>query len=121
MVGIRERDSTRRTFAAVVSSNYFTTLGVQLAAGRQFTAGRGAARRGNTGGDCLRMPLAAIRRRSRICRQHLTVNATPVTIVGIAPRGFTGTMAIASPDLWFPLGVYDQMVTDIFKPQAIAH
>ena len=48
----------------------------------------------------------------------ITVNAKAFTIVGIAPRGFTGTMAIASPDLWFPLGVYDQVVTDIFKQQA---
>ena len=119
LVGIREGDSTRRTFAAVVSSNYFTTLGVQLAAGRPFSA---EEERPGAG-----IPVAiasdALWRRSGgaagFVGSTLTVNATSVTIVGIAPPGFTGTMAIASPDLWFPLGVYDQMVTDIFKPQAI--
>jgi predicted permease len=118
LVGIREGDSTRRTFAAVVSSNYFTTLGIQLAAGRTFSAEE--ERPG--AGIAVAIASDAFWRRSGAAPgfvgSTLTVNATPVTIVGIAPRGFTGTMAIASPDLWFPLGVYDQMVTDIFKQQA---
>src|SRR2546428_461549 len=37
IVGIREGDTTRRSFASLVSSNYFETLGVPLAAGRPFT------------------------------------------------------------------------------------
>src|SRR5215831_5568091 len=36
-VGIREGDATTQTFASVVSSNYFRTLGITLAAGRAFT------------------------------------------------------------------------------------
>ena len=118
LVGIREGDSTRRTFAAVVSSNYFTTLGVPLAAGRAFSAEEERPGAGipvaiasdqlwrRAGGD------------AKFIGSTLTVNAAAVTIVGIAPPGFTGTMAIASPDLWFPLGVYDQIVTDIFKTQS---
>jgi hypothetical protein len=38
LVGVPAGDSTRRAFAAVVSSNYFATLSVPLAAGRPFTA-----------------------------------------------------------------------------------
>ena len=38
-VGIREGELTRQAFATIVSSNYFETLGVGLAAGRPFTAG----------------------------------------------------------------------------------
>ena len=37
-VGIREGNITRQSFATVVSSNYFDTLGVHLQAGRSFTA-----------------------------------------------------------------------------------
>jgi putative ABC transport system permease protein len=37
-LGIRAGDLTRQAFGAVVSSNYFDTLGVKLAAGRAFTA-----------------------------------------------------------------------------------
>jgi putative ABC transport system permease protein len=36
MVGIQEGDGTRRTFATVVSSNYFSTLGVTMLKGRAF-------------------------------------------------------------------------------------
>ena len=118
LVGVREGDSTRRTFAAVVSSNYFTTLGVPLAAGRAFSAEE------ERPGAAIPVAIASdgLWRRAggdpTFLGSTVTVNATAVTIVGIAPPGFTGTMAIASPDLWFPLGVYDQVVTDIFKQQA---
>src|SRR5476651_2534634 len=104
LVGIREGDATRRTFAAVVSSNYFTTLGVPLAAGRVFSADEERPGAG--------IPVAiasdGLWRRAgadpKFIGSTVTVNSTTVTIVLIAPPGFTGTMAIASPDLWFPLG-----------------
>jgi putative ABC transport system permease protein len=35
--------------------------------------------------------------------QVVTVNSTPVTIVGVAPRGFAGVAATQSPDLFMPL------------------
>ena len=37
MVGITEGNTTRRVFADVVSSNYFSTLGAPLFRGREFT------------------------------------------------------------------------------------
>jgi|SRR5690349_19271185 putative ABC transport system permease protein len=37
-LGIRDGDLTRQAFGAVVSANYFDTLGVKLAAGRTFTS-----------------------------------------------------------------------------------
>ena len=118
LVGIREGDTTRRTFAAVVSSNYFTTLGVPLAAGRVFSVDE------ERPGAAIPVAIASdgLWRRSgadpEFIGSTVTVNSTTVTIVGITPPGFTGTMAIASPDLWFPLGVYNTMVTDIFKNQS---
>ena len=38
MVGVSEGDTTRRTMADTVSSNYFATFGVPLFRGRVFTA-----------------------------------------------------------------------------------
>jgi predicted permease len=117
LVGIREGDATRRSFAAVVSSNYFATLGVPLTAGRVFTAAE------ERPGAVLPVVIVSdsFRRRaggnSALLGSTIVVNATAFTVVGIAPPGFTGTMAILSPDLWFPIGVYDQIVTDIFKQQ----
>jgi predicted permease len=117
LVGVRDGDSTRRSFAAVVSSNYFSTLGVPLAAGRAFTAAE------ERPGAVLPVVIVsdALWRRSgadpALLGSTLVVNATTFTVVGIAPPGFSGTMAILSPELWFPIGVYDQIVTDIFKQQ----
>jgi hypothetical protein len=36
-IGVGEGDAVKQTFAALVSANYFETLGVPLAAGRPFT------------------------------------------------------------------------------------
>ena len=36
----------------------------------------------------------------------IRINARPYTIIGIAPEGFTGTMALLSPDVWLPLGMH---------------
>ncbi len=45
----------------------------------------------------------------------MKINSIDFTIVGVAPQGFGGTMALASPELWLPLGVFDTIVNDIFK------
>ena len=37
-VGITQGDVTKQTFASIVSANYFSTLGVRMAAGRAFSA-----------------------------------------------------------------------------------
>jgi hypothetical protein len=43
------------------------------------------------------------------------VNGTPVTVVGVTARTFTGTMTLMSPQWWFPLGSYDIIVNEVFK------
>ena len=108
-------DETRRTFAAVISSNYFGTLGVNLAAGRPFSA-----EEERPGAD---IPVAIVTY-SRWKQEGLDpgflgrtirVNARDFTVVGITTEGFTGTMALASADLYLPFGVFDTVVNDRFK------
>jgi predicted permease len=41
--------------------------------------------------------------------QVVTINRTPVTIVGVAPRGFAGVAATQSPDLFMPLMMKAQL------------
>src|SRR5205814_7654147 len=107
-----KQGETHRTFAAQVSSNYFSVMGVPLALGRSFlaeeeTPGRGAAvaivsysywQRHNTD--------------PQVIGSQILINGKPFTIVGIAARGFTGTMQIFSPEVWLPLGVYEQAAND---------
>jgi len=114
MVGTPEGDGTRRSLAAVVSSNYFDTIGVRLAAGRTFTPDE--ERPG--------APAVAIVTHGHWVREGrdpsfigrtIRLNAEDYTVVGVAPEGFTGTMALLSADVYLPIGRYDSVVNDRFK------
>ncbi|HEY4283986.1 MAG TPA: FtsX-like permease family protein, partial [Chthoniobacterales bacterium] len=48
---------------------------------------------------------------------QLQINGRPFTIVGITPRGFSGTLQIFSPEVWLALGVYDQIANDFSETQ----
>jgi predicted permease len=117
LVGVREGDVTRRSFATLVSANYFSTLGIRLAAGRPFTLEE--ERPG------ARAPVAiasyAMWRRAgfdpAFIGRTVRVNALDVTVVGVAPRGFGGTMTLVAFEWYFPLGLYDSIVNDMFKPK----
>ena len=104
----RRRYDAAQTFVEVVSSNYFDTLGVPLAAGRAFT--REEER------PSARIPVVIVGAdRAALLGQTIKINSIDFTVVGVAPRGFTGTMALISPDMWLPLGMFDVVVNDMFK------
>jgi predicted permease len=112
MVGLGQKGDTRRTFGGVISSNYFSVLGVPLLRGRTFlpeeeTLGRNA-------------PVAIVSYAywqkhnldPAVLGSELLINGHPFTIVGIAPRGFTGTLQILSVEVWLPLSNYDRIAND---------
>src|SRR5262245_1277049 len=108
MVGVSSGDTTRQTFIEVVSSNYFDTLGAPLAAGRAFTP---AEERPGA-----RVPVAVVTHQHRdLLGRTVKINAIDFTVVGVAPPNFTGTMALITPEMWLPLGMFDVVVNDIFK------
>jgi predicted permease len=118
MAGLPAGDTMRRSFVELVSSNYFQTLRVPLAAGRPFSADeeRPAAN----------LPVVIVRYERweasgfdpAFIGSRLRINATDFTIVGVAPRSFGGTMALVSPELWLPLGMFDSIVNDVFRRKA---
>src|SRR6187401_2388712 len=112
MIGVGQTGDTRRTFGAMVSSNYFSVLGVSLARGRTFlpeeeTPGRNA-------------PVAVVSYAywqkhnldPSVLGSQLFVNGRPYTVVGITPRNFTGTLQVFSVEVWLPLSVYEQVEND---------
>src|SRR3954470_12544713 len=112
LIGLGQKGDTRRAFGAIVSSNYFSVLGVPLARGRAFlpeeeTPGRNA-------------PVAIVSYRfwlkhdldSSLLGSQVLINGRPFTIVGITPKGFAGTLQILSPEVWLPMSVYDQVAND---------
>jgi predicted permease len=112
LIGIGQKGDTRRTFAGIVSSNYFSVLGVPVARGRAFlpeeeTPGRNA-------------PVAIVSYSywqkhdldPSVLGSQVFINGRSFTIVGIAPKGFVGTMQVLSPEVWLPISVYDQVAND---------
>ena len=113
MVGITEGDATRRGFADAVSSNYFSTLGVPLFRGREFTSAEE-----QPGGSAAPVAIVSYTywRKTgadpNVIGKPLQVNGRIYAIVGIAAQGFTGTTAMLSPELYLPLGMYESVAND---------
>ena len=112
LVGIGQKGDTRRAFSAIVTSNYFSVLGVPLARGRAFLPEEEIPGR-NT-------PVAIASYSywqkhgfdPNALGSQVFINGRPFTIVGIAPKGFVGTMQILSPEVWLPMSVYDLVAND---------
>ena len=115
MAGVPAGDSTRRIFVELVSANYFDTLRIPLATGRGFRP-----EEERPGANIPVVVVGYEKWRAAgfdpgFIGSTMKINAVDFTIVGVAPQGFGGTMAVASPELWLPLGLFDTVVNDIFK------
>src|SRR6185436_12193420 len=120
LVGIGDGEAMKRAFVEVVSANYFSTMGVHLAAGREFSA---AEERPGTNAPVAIASYNAWRQSGydpSLVGSPVRVNGTEFTIIGIAPRGFAGTMAMVAPQWWFPLGSYDIIMNKMFRQSAAA-
>jgi len=112
MVGLIEGDGTRRVFADIVSSNYFATFGVPLWRGRPFTLAEE-----RPGSD---VPVVILSYQlwessgadPEVLGKTRRINGRTYTVVGIAPKGFTGSTALVSPALYLPLGMYESAIND---------
>ena len=84
-----------------VSDNYFQVLGVSLVLGRGFAPGDDA--------QVTRSAVLSyaywqwLGRDPSVLGKVVTVNGVALTIVGVAPAGFVGTILSDLPDLWYPL------------------
>jgi hypothetical protein len=106
MVGLSEGagDTTRRVFADIVSSNYFTTFGVPLSQGRAFTPKEER--------PASAVPVAIVSYSywkkngadPHVLGKTLQINGRIYTVIGVTAEGFTGTTALISPELYLPLG-----------------
>ena len=111
-IGLGQKGDTRRAFSAVVTSNYFSVLGVPLARGRAFLPEE------ETPGHNAQVAIVSYSYWAKhdldpgVLGSHLLINARSFTIVGITPKGFVGTMQILSPEVWLPMSVYDQVAND---------
>ena len=103
-----------RIYGALVSANYFEVLGVRPIMGRSLLSTLSKERAGAAeavlgydlwqnryGGD------------PAIVGKTIQINLHPLTIVGVAPKGFQGCKAGLRSDIWIPLGMDKQVWGDI--------
>jgi predicted permease len=101
---------SERVAVELVSGNFFDVLGVRAVLGRAIS----------TSDDRVRAthPVVVLghgfwmRRFAgdpQILDQTLTLNQTPMTVIGVAPPGFTGVTAFSSPDVFVPLAMKAQI------------
>lgn len=118
MIGIGEKGNTRRSFASVVSSSYFSTLGVMPKLGRAFLPEE------ETPGKPANVAIVSDsywKKKDRdpaVLGSQVLLNGRPFTIVGIMPPGFTGTMHILGTEVWLPMSVHDDVMNDFQRSDA---
>lgn len=110
MVGLGEKNNTRRTFVSLVTANYFDVLGVAPVIGRAFTLeeeqpGRAASVVLVSYGYWTRHNQDA-----SVLGSQILINGRSYTIIGVLPKTFTGTMAVLSPEVWLPLSALEFVV-----------
>ncbi len=100
-VGVTEGDTTRKVFSLNVSANYFSVFGTPVALGRDFLPED----------ETSASPVVIVSHEwwqrqgapADIVGRSLTVNGRSCTIIGVAARGFTGTVPTLPTEFYFPL------------------
>jgi len=93
------------------SGNFFSVLGIAPQHGRFFSAAddRAPAAVAVIGDRYWRDRFAAD---PAIAGTSITINRIPFTVVGVAPRGFSGISVGNGPDVWVPLHALDRLAPD---------
>ncbi len=115
MAGLGDGEATRRVFVNIATANFFDTFGVPLLFGRSFSA-----EEERPGAD---MPVTILSYGAwqrlggarEILGRPVRLNGREFTVIGVAPRGFGGSLTLVSPELWLPTGVYDAISNDFVR------
>jgi putative ABC transport system permease protein len=107
MVGIGEKNNTRRTFVSLVSANYFEVLGVGPVLGRVFTMEEEQPGRAASVAIVSYSYWTRHNRDASILGSQVLINGRSYTIVGVLPKTFTGTLPVLSPEVWLPLSAFE--------------
>ena len=101
----------------LVNANYFQVLGLTPAAGRFFLPDEDTKPGGNNVA-ILSYSLWTNKFGSdrNLIGRSVTFNATPFTVIGVAPKGFKGTFTIGPADqVWVPVSMYGQVLAGFVK------
>lgn len=110
VVTLQTGGDSQRMFAELVTSNYFSALGLSPAQGRFFSPEEDSASGAH--------PVAVMNHATwqmrfgganDIIGKTLRINGVALTVIGVAPPGFIGISAIFGPDLWVPATMAEQL------------
>ncbi|MGO9443082.1 MAG: ABC transporter permease [Terriglobales bacterium] len=112
-LSIGEEGKTERAFAELVSANYFDVLKVKPVLGRTFLPEDGLDREGGAALAVIgyRMWQTRFRGDPKVLGQTIRLNRHELTIIGVAPRGFRGTLAGVLFEVWIPVTMATAMGT----------
>jgi hypothetical protein len=100
----------------VVSGNYFSLLGVKPVAGRGFMPEEDRPMLTHAVTVLShRLWQSRFGGRGDVVGRSVRINGYPFTVVGVAPKGFQGTFAGISSELWIPLAMSQQVFTSLGK------
>jgi hypothetical protein len=115
MAGMGEGEGTRRVFVNIATANFFDTFGVALLFGRSFSE---QEERPGADVPVTILSYGAWQRlggRREILGKPVRLNGREFAVIGVAPRGFGGSLTLVSPELWLPTGVYDTISNDFVR------
>src|SRR3954470_15448420 len=107
-VGLGREKELQRSFAFMVSDNYFRLMGAEPVAGRFFTWDE---TRPNASEHVVVASHKLWQRhggRPDFVGSTILVNGRPHTVVGVSPEGFSGVSALVAPEIWLPLGLFGE-------------
>jgi predicted permease len=113
-MGLASSDGpAERVRGVVTSANYFDVLGVRPQLGRFFVPAEE-----ESGETVVVLTHGLWQRRfggaRGIVDGTISINGTPFTVIGVAPRGFRGPGFGEPPDLWIPVGAWPRVATGAF-------
>ena len=109
-VGLGSAAGTERRQALVVSGNYFSMLHVDAALGRTFAPDEGVVI-DDAPVVVISYPLwlTQFGADPQAIGRSILIDSHPFTVIGVAPREFTGTSRGQKPDLYIPFTMYGQL------------
>lgn len=107
----------KRVDGQLVSANYFDVLGLRPALGRFFFPNEDQKPSGNTVAVVsYSFWVNRLGKDSSVIGKVLQLDATPFTVIGVAPRGFKGPFTLDSPDqIWMPSSMSPQVTSGFLR------
>jgi predicted permease len=107
----------RQIFGQMVSANYFAILGLRPRWGRFFLPDEDT----KPGGNNIAVVSYSLWTNKfaadpNVVGKILTLNATPYTVIGVAPPGFKGAFTFGNAEqIWIPVSMYPQLLQGFFE------